>query len=219
MTDPPESIGVVELDEEDEVPEWLGELPEAPDTSLLRDPMDLTDVPETDLELEMPDGLAGPLEDKEAPVSPEFAGDMETGLPIEGEEVTITLPDVSETTETDDIVMPDWLGESPEALQEEPAVSLPEASETRQKTGLTGLLNNLREQNKESEPSTELAEVGSETDLPELIQAAPGGEAETPDWLANASPEEVAQILAELESLSDEEAQRLLDEELQQGDD
>jgi hypothetical protein len=42
---------------------------------------------------------------------------------------------------------------------------------------------------------------------------------DTLDWLAKIPPEEVAWLLAELEELSDEEAQRLLDEELQQEDD
>jgi len=141
------------------MPDWLGQLPDAPDTDSLQVPADMVDTSEPDLELTMPEGLAGPLEDKEAPVP----------------------SDVEE--------------EAPPAR----------VAKTRQKTGITGLLTNLREQTQEPTPSSEPAEVASEAEIPE--------------WLANASPEEVAQLLAELESLSDEEAQRLLDEALQQEDD
>jgi hypothetical protein len=42
---------------------------------------------------------------------------------------------------------------------------------------------------------------------------------EIPDWLASAPPDMVAEILAELEGLSDEEVQQLLDEEAQGQDD
>ena len=38
---------------------------------------------------------------------------------------------------------------------------------------------------------------------------------EIPDWLASAPPDMVAEILAELEGLSDDEVKQLLDEEAQ----
>jgi len=72
------------------------------------------------------------------------------------------------------------------------------------------LLANLREPDEAPAASSETAEaVADEAER----------DVEIPEWLASASPEEVAQILAELEALSDEEAERLLDEEMQQEDD
>jgi len=105
----------------------------------------------------------------------------------------------------EDLELPDWLATS---IEETPAAVSPQADVAASETeaGLSGA------ERDESEPT--VAEKGVSAE-PEAVDET----SELPDWLINASPAVIAEILAELDGLSDEEVQQLLDHETQDQED
>jgi hypothetical protein len=179
---------------DEETPDWLAGLPEV---SEAEGPM-----VETEEELEMPGWLL-----KTAPTETTSESSPESSLLIDAGE--------------DEIETPNWLADLPDdtSAQDLPGVPIIESDEDLvmpdwlaadiEDEDTTTILSAVAESEAEEEPPAWLTNLG----IRDEADTAPAEPEEIPDWLAQASPEEVARILAELEALTDEEAQRLLDEE------
>ena len=195
-------------DDEIETPSWLADLPD--DSAAPTTPE--TPIAETDEDLVMPDWLAADIEDDEATlVLPPSMDEAETDGESPGwltdlaiDEDTDTMPVEVDTFQVETEFSTELSDEPEPAVDEflsdteDSDLAMPDwlfDSRTRQETG-------------------ELTTAEDASTEPALSETGTTSEVEgVPDWLAQASPQEVARILAELEAMSDEEAQRLLDEE------
>jgi hypothetical protein len=233
LSTPSSPTAAAGADDELEMPDWLAEVPEAPDTGPLTMPAGQADRADIEADLgsvSTEPGETGVGGDGPQPIVQPIPADDDSETPQWLSDLTReidTAPGPEDVTETvdaeagldrmtpiepeaaaelqEDLELPDWLASS---IEETPAAVSPQADVTAAETeaALSG------EERDESEPTVSEKAVSGEPEADDETS-------ELPDWLANASPDVIAEILAELDGLSDEEVQQLLDQETQDQED